>query len=86
MFWFGEWVGDAKTYLGRQFRQNVARHGGRSHIPVTHGVGAAGAPFFGFVHDLTGSYRSSFRAFVAALLRAAFLSLAVQGRAKVPRW
>lgn len=59
---------------------------GALDIPVTHGVGAAGAPFFGFVHDLTGSYRSSFRAFVAALLHAAFLSLAVQGRAKVPRW
>ena len=47
-------------------------------ILVTHGFGAAGAPFFGYVHDITGSYRSSFLAFVAALMISALLSLAVR--------
>ena len=46
-------------------------------ILVTHAFGAAGAPFFGFVHDLTGSYRSSFVTFVVALVISAFLSLMV---------
>ena len=36
-------------------------------ILVTYAFGAAGAPFFGFVHDLTGSYRSSFLTFAVAL-------------------
>jgi len=47
-------------------------------ILVTHAFGAAGAPFFGFVHDLTGSYGSSFLAFVFALIISALLSLAVR--------
>jgi len=46
-------------------------------IFVTHAFGAAGAPFFGLVHDLTGSYRSSFVTFVVALVISAFLSLMV---------
>lgn len=51
-------------------------------ILVTHAFGAVGAPFFGFVHDVTGSYQSSFLAFVAALIIAAFLSLAVRAPQK----
>ena len=51
-------------------------------ILVTHAFGAAGAPFFGFVHDVTGSYQSSFLAFVVALIIAAFLSLAVRAPQK----
>jgi OFA family oxalate/formate antiporter-like MFS transporter len=51
-------------------------------ILVTHAFGAAGAPFFGFVHDLTGSYRSSFSAFVVALIVSALLSLAVRAPRK----
>ena len=51
-------------------------------ILVTHAFGAAGAPFFGFVHDVTGSYRSSFLAFVVALIISAFLSLAVRAPRK----
>jgi OFA family oxalate/formate antiporter-like MFS transporter len=51
-------------------------------ILVTHAFGAAGAPFFGFVHDVTGSYQSSFLAFVVALMIAAFLSLAVRAPQK----
>jgi len=47
-------------------------------ILVTHAFGAAGAPFFGFVHDVTGSYRSSFFAFVVALIVSALLSLTVR--------
>ena len=47
-------------------------------ILVTHAFGAVGAPFFGFVHDVTGSYRSSFLAFVVALIIAAYLSLAIR--------
>jgi cyanate permease len=49
-------------------------------ILVTHAFGAAGAPFFGFVHDVTGSYRSSFLAFVVALIVSAILSLAYTHR------
>jgi len=46
-------------------------------ILVTHAFGAAGAPFFGFIHDATGSYGLSFVAFTIALVASAFLSLAV---------
>ena len=53
-------------------------------VLVTHAFGAAGAPFFGFVHDLTGSYSSSFMAFVVALLLAALLSLVVRPPRKRP--
>jgi MFS family permease len=51
-------------------------------ILVTHAFGAAGAPFFGFVHDLTGSYSSSFTAFAVALGVAALLSLVVRSPRK----
>ena len=51
-------------------------------ILVTHAFGAAGAPFFGFVHDVTGSYGSSFSAFVVALIVSALLSLAVRAPRK----
>jgi MFS transporter, OFA family, oxalate/formate antiporter len=51
-------------------------------VLVTYAFGAAGAPFFGFVHDVTGSYRSSFLAFVVALIVSAFLSLAVRAPRK----
>ncbi|MGZ8488197.1 MAG: MFS transporter [Candidatus Binatia bacterium] len=54
-------------------------------ILVTHAFGAVGAPFFGFVHDVTGSYQSSFFAFVVALMIAAFLSLAVHAPQKTLR-
>jgi OFA family oxalate/formate antiporter-like MFS transporter len=47
-------------------------------IFVTYAFGAAGAPFFGFVHDVTGSYQLSFISFVIALVLSAFLSLAVR--------
>jgi cyanate permease len=50
-------------------------------ILVTHAFGAAGAPFFGYVHDATGSYDSSFIAFVIALALSALLSLV----ARAPR-
>jgi len=53
-------------------------------VLVTHAFGAAGAPFFGFVHDMTGSYSSSFIAFVVALLLAALLSLVVRPPRKRP--
>ena len=51
-------------------------------ILVTHAFGAAGAPFFGFVHDVTGSYQASFFAFVIALARSALLSLVVRAPRK----
>jgi MFS family permease len=51
-------------------------------ILVTHGIGAAGAPFFGFVYDLTGSYHSSFIGFICALAVSAFLSLIVRAPRK----
>lgn len=49
---------------------------------VTYAFGAAGAPFFGFVHDVTGSYQSPFIAFTLALVLSAFLSLAVGAPSK----
>jgi len=66
------------TYFGR-FSLGMVRGLG---ILVTHAFGAAGAPFFGFVHDLTGSYQLSFVGFVAALVVSAFLCLAVRAPRK----
>ncbi len=54
-------------------------------ILVTHAFGAAGAPFFGYVHDATGSYDSSFIAFVIALALSALLSLAARAPRKKVR-
>lgn len=51
-------------------------------ILVTHAFGAAGAPFFGYMHDATGSYGPSFVAFVIALALSALLSLAVRAPSK----
>jgi sugar phosphate permease len=65
------------TYFGRLSLGTVRGLG----ILVTHAFGAAGAPFFGFVHDATGSYSSSFVAFVVALAFSALLSLV----ARAPR-
>ena len=62
------------TYFGRVSLGMVRGLG----ILVTHAFGAAGAPFFGFLHDLTGSYQSSFIAFVVALFLSALLSLVVR--------
>ena len=47
-------------------------------ILVTFSFGAAGAPFFGFLHDATGSYVSSFVMFTIALIASAFMSLALR--------
>jgi MFS family permease len=66
------------TYFGRVSLGTVRGLG----ILVTHAFGAAGAPFFGFVHDVTSSYYSSFVAFAVALVLAAFLSLAVRAPRK----
>jgi OFA family oxalate/formate antiporter-like MFS transporter len=66
------------TYFGRMSLGMVRGLG----ILVTHAFGAAGAPFFGFVHDLTGTYQSSFIAFVVALVISAFLSLIVRAPQK----
>ncbi len=66
------------TYFGRLSLGNVRGLG----TLVTYTFGAAGAPFFGFVHDVTGSYRSSFFAFAAALVVSAILSAAVRAPKK----
>jgi cyanate permease len=66
------------TYFGRMSLGMVRGLG----ILVTHAFGAAGAPFFGFVHDLTGSYQSSFIAFVVVLVISALLSLMVRAPRK----
>jgi MFS family permease len=62
------------TYFGRISLGTVRGLG----IFVTYAFGAAGAPFFGFVHDLTGSYQSSFIAFAVALVVSAVLSAVVR--------
>ena len=66
------------TYYGRVSLGMVRGLG----ILITHAVGAAGAPFFGFVYDATGSYVSSFLMFVCALVVAAFLGLVVRAPTK----
>jgi MFS family permease len=66
------------TYYGRVSLGMVRGLG----ILITHAVGAAGAPFFGFIHDATGSYLSSFIMFVFALMVAALVGLLVQAPTK----
>jgi cyanate permease len=66
------------TYFGRMSLGMVRGLG----VLVTHAFGAAGAPFFGFVHDVTGSYQASFLAFVVALVLSGFLSLMVRAPRK----
>jgi len=51
-------------------------------IFISHTIGAAGAPFFGFLHDVTGSYMSSFVMFVIAVMISAFLILLVRAPEK----
>jgi cyanate permease len=51
-------------------------------ILISHTIGAAGAPFFGFLHDVTGSYMSSFVMFVIAIVISAFLILLVRAPEK----
>ena len=62
------------NYFGRLSLGTVRGAG----ILVTHAFGAAGAPFFGFIHDATGSYTPSFVSFVCALALSALLSLIVR--------
>ena len=66
------------NYFGRLSLGTVRGLG----ILVTHALGAAGAPFFGYVHDATGSYDSSFVAFVVGLALSAVLSLLVRAPRK----
>jgi MFS family permease len=66
------------NYFGRMSLGMVRGLG----VLVTHALGAAGAPFFGFVHDLTGSYQISFSSFVIALALSALLSLMVRAPQK----
>ncbi len=51
-------------------------------IFISHTIGAAGAPFFGFLHDVTGSYMSSFVMFVIAVVISAFSILLVRAPEK----
>jgi len=67
------------NYFGRLSLGTVRGLG----ILVTYTFGAAGAPFFGFVHDVSGSYRVSFIAFVLALALSALLSIAVRPPQKI---
>jgi MFS family permease len=59
------------TYYGRASLGTVRGLG----MLITLGFGAAGAPFFGFIFDATGSYVISFVIFALALLGSAFLAL-----------
>jgi MFS family permease len=67
------------SYFGRLSLGTVRGLG----ILVTYAFGAAGAPFFGFVHDATGSYLASFVAFVLALGFSAMLSVTVRPPKKI---
>ncbi len=67
-----------------------ANYFGRISLGTVRGMGvfltnvfaACGAPFFGFLFDLTGGYTLSFTVFVAALLASAFLIMNVQAPKK----
>lgn len=69
------------AYFGRLSLGTVRGLG----VLVTHAFGAAGAPFFGFVHDATGSYVSSFAGFAVALVLSAAVSLSVPAPRKTAR-
>jgi sugar phosphate permease len=62
------------NYYGRTSLGTVRGMG----IFVTFIFGAAGAPFFGFLHDVTGTYMISFVLFVMAVLVSALLILTVR--------
>jgi sugar phosphate permease len=62
------------NYYGRTSLGTVRGLG----IFVTFIFGAGGAPFFGFLHDLTGTYMTSFVLFVIAVLVSALLILTVR--------
>ena len=47
-------------------------------IFISHTIGAGGAPFFGFLYDVTGSYMSSFVSFIIAVVISAFSIFFVQ--------
>jgi MFS family permease len=51
-------------------------------ILISHSIGAAGAPFFGFLHDASGSYLSSFVLFIVAVMISAFSILWVRAPEK----
>jgi MFS family permease len=61
------WAG----YFGRHSLGTVRGFG----LLMTHGLAAAGPPFFGFLFDITKGYGLSFFIFVSALIVCAFLSL-----------
>ena len=62
------------TYYGTRSLGTVRGLG----MLITLTFGAAGAPFFGFLFDATGSYAMSFILFALALLLCAILSLAAR--------
>jgi cyanate permease len=51
-------------------------------ILISHTIGAAGAPFFGFLYDASGSYLSSFVLFITAVIISAFSILWVRAPEK----
>jgi hypothetical protein len=51
-------------------------------IFISHTIGAAGAPFFGFLYDVTGIYMSSFVMFVIAVVVSALSILLVRAPEK----
>ena len=57
----------ARSHLGKFFRPRVPRHRTRSVAVLFPLFAASGAPFFGFLHDRTGSYNLSFTIFSCAL-------------------
>jgi MFS family permease len=67
------------TYYGRLSLGTVRGLG----MLITLAFGAAGAPFFGFVFDATGSYAASFVIFAVALLVSAFLSQVAHPPSKI---
>jgi MFS family permease len=68
------------TYYGRRSLGKVRGLG----LLITHGLAAAGPPFFGFLFDLTRGYGLSFLIFGAALIICAFVSLLLQPPEKPP--
>ncbi|MGH7233452.1 MAG: hypothetical protein ACREJU_19130, partial [Nitrospiraceae bacterium] len=73
----GSWILQELMWANYYGRLSLGRVRGLG-VLVTHTFGAAGAPFFGFLFDATGSYLISFVLFIVALFLSAVLILFVR--------
>ncbi|HXG50554.1 MAG TPA: MFS transporter [candidate division Zixibacteria bacterium] len=72
----GSWVLQELIWAAYYGRRSLGLVRGLG-MSVTNGFGAAGAPFFGFLFDVSGSYMLSFVLFAVALVGSALLALVI---------